>query len=116
MKAGKRPRAGRSALAQEKFADHLMGVATGVSISLISGLLVLPLLGIAKLVFFPDKPFTLKGMLMAVSTHPFQCFLFIVLYLLALGFIEMVRQVAAKYYDEVDRISKDRRGDRTWSR
>ncbi|PPU94192.1 hypothetical protein [Xanthomonas albilineans] len=116
MSAGKSPRAGRSVFAQEKFADHLMAVATGVSVSLISGLLVLPLLGIARMMLFPGQQLTLEGMLLAVSAHPFQSSLFLAFYFLVLIFIEMVRKVAARYYDEVDRVSRSSRGARSWSR
>jgi hypothetical protein len=99
---------GKTAKAREKFADHLMAVANGVSISLMSGLLVVPLIAVARAIFLASQPLTVVGLFSSIAEHPVECAAFVIFYLVALGFVWGVRSGAARIYDEIEARSESR--------
>lgn len=68
----------RTKKSREKFADHLMAVANGVSVSLVGGMLVLPMLGIARVAFAAEAPsLALESVLLNVGGHQFEWGMFV---------------------------------------
>lgn len=88
---------------REKFADHLMAVANGVSVSLVGGVLVLPMLGIARVASAAEAPsLALESVLLNGDGHQFEWGMFVLFYLAAIGFIMMARRAAMNIYDKLD--------------
>ena len=95
----------RSTKAQEKFADHLMSISTGIFSATFLGVLVVPLsVFISSLLGTNPKVLSLFEIFERMNISPGSLLTFAILYLTPLVFAWYCRRLALGIYD---RISKD---------